>query len=121
MKGQRLFRLIRGGYEAQWLTHPIRSLHWLWKGCPLIPKEKGLEILDENAAHLEKGEVYMLHPTSIKKDGLIQSTAREWLATKVVEGWLSREDQLARLQIIFPEVLLDYLYKRLLLILFRMR
>ena len=81
------------------------------KGCPLIPKQKGLEILDEYEARLEKGEVYMLKPTSIRKEGLTQSTAREWLATRVAEGRLTREDQLAWLQTMFPEVPLSYLNK----------
>ena len=63
------------------------------KGCPLIPRRKGLEILDEYEDRLEKGDVYMLKPSCAQREGLTQGTARQWLADRVAAGRLSREDR----------------------------
>ena len=79
------------------------------KGCPLILKEKGLEILDEYESRLEKGEVYMLKPSWVGPAGVTQSTVRRWLQLKMAKGSLTREDQLTWLKTMFPEAPLDYL------------
>ena len=109
--------LVRLGYDIVWkrkgclikrARDEVLAVEVV-KGCPLIPRQKGLDILREYETRLEKGEVCMLKPSSTLDEGLELLTARSWLSGKVGTGKLSRGDQLAWLRTVFPEVPLDYL------------
>ena len=81
------------------------------KGCPLIPRDKGIQLLDEYERKLELGELVMMKPIHKPAEGLTRGTSRQWLAAKVGQGVLTRGDQLAWLKVMFPEVPDDYLYR----------
>ena len=78
------------------------------KGCPFIPRDKGLDILEEYEGRMVNGGM-MMKPAMVNQGDVTRATARQWLRSKVAEGWLSREDQLIWLRTTFPDVPLDYL------------
>ena len=78
------------------------------KGCPLIPRDKGLVILEEYESRMEN-EGMMMKPAMVNQGDVTRATARQWLRSKVAEGWLSRKDQLIWLRTMFPDVPLDYI------------
>ena len=73
------------------------------KGCPLIPREVGLNILDEYEAMRESGELVALKRV-VGEAGPSQEQLRHWLAHKVARGRLSERDQLQWLRAAFPEL-----------------
>ena len=74
------------------------------KGCPLIPKERGLQLLDEYEGLLESGKLPALRQLSQGRGSRVkESEARKWLASKVAGGCLTRQDQLDWLSAMFPE------------------
>ena len=80
------------------------------KGCPLIPRDVGIKILEEYERKLEAGEVAMAKPVSGDSEGPDPGVARQWLAQQQVsKGCLSRGEQLMWLKAAFPEVPANYL------------
>ena len=73
------------------------------KGCPLIPKEVGLRLLDEYESMREVGGLVSLNKV-MGDMGPSQAEARRWLAHKVAQGRLSELDQLMWLRSVFPHV-----------------
>ena len=75
----------------------------LVKGCPLLPRDVGLQLLEEYEDGLEKGELTALRPLLLKRGvedfaegsrprGLCAQESRRWLMHRVWEGSLSRRD-----------------------------
>ena len=74
------------------------------KGCPLISREVGLQLLDEYEALRESGGLVSLKKNlELGSDSLVQSEARQWLARCIAQGRLTRRDQLCWLEAMFPE------------------
>ena len=80
------------------------------KGCPLIPKEKGLQLVKEYEDLKESGDLVSLKRL-VEEGGfsLGRQEARGWLAQRVVKGGLSRQDQLTWLYAMFPQAPWEYL------------
>ena len=85
----------------------------LVKGCPLLPRAVGLQLLQEYEEGLEKGELTASRPLLLKRGvedflegsrpvGLCAQDIRRWLMHRVREGSLSRREQLAWLKAVFP-------------------
>ena len=75
------------------------------KGCPLIPKEQGLQLLKEYEMLKQKGDLPSLQALrDTPVEPLQDEDPRVWLAERVKEGSLSREDQLRWLVSMFPKV-----------------
>ena len=79
------------------------------KGCPLVPKEKGLQLLAEYEGLKGQSDLPSLRnlrdtPVEPLKD----IDLRVWLARRVGEGLLSRQDQIRWMLSMFPEVPYDY-------------
>ena len=73
------------------------------KGCPLISREKGLQLLYEYEGLLEAGGLPALKPVSQHiSSHLTREGARMWLAGCVAQGRLTQQDQLAWLSCVFP-------------------
>ena len=87
----------------------------LVKGCPLIPKDVGLQLLREYEEGLEHGVYAALKPVGSSLSELPSYQrgpnpcpgkvlgARAWLATRVKEGRLSRNHQIEWLSAVFPQ------------------
>ena len=66
------------------------------KGCPLISREKGLQLLYEYEGLLESGGLPALKHVNPQHPGsFTQEEARGWLSSRVAHGRLTRQDQLA--------------------------
>ena len=92
------------------------------KGCPLVPKEIGLQLLREYEQGLERGVFAALKPAMVSPGspgerlltGALEMSprsveeARVWLASRVKEGRLARSDQIAWLACVFPEAPRDF-------------
>ena len=80
------------------------------KGCPLIPREVGLRLLDEYESLRDCGEIPGVKktveslPCEVSREG-----ARHWLAQRVSQGSLSRGDQISWLQAMCPEAPREYI------------
>ena len=74
------------------------------KGCPLISREKGIQLLEEYEGRKLSGNL-----ASLKKVGpfppcpVLRMEARNWLAARVAAGKLAREDQINWLRAMCPE------------------
>ena len=79
------------------------------KGCPLIPKEKGLQLLKEYEDLRKRGDLPILQAV---REPVVEPIGAEdprvWLARKVGAGTLSRQDQIRWFVSMFPEVPYDY-------------
>ena len=74
------------------------------KGCPLIPREEGLQLLYEYEGLLETGSLPVLKLMSSERTpSFTAENSRQWLADKVAGGCLTRQDQLDWLSVMFPE------------------
>ena len=89
------------------------------KGCPLVPRAVGLQLLQDYEEGLEKGELSVLKPAKVG-DGPVLSDvywhgsttideARRQLSRCVGSGELTRKDQIAWLMAVFPEAPYAYL------------
>ena len=107
--------LIEMGYAIQWrrkgcrVSHPSRgSLEVsLVKGCPLVPREVGLEILREYELMKEKGGTLKKTRSLEVPLQVSPERAREWLRDRLTSlngSGLSEADQFTYLRSVFPEV-----------------
>ena len=75
------------------------------KGCPLIPREVGLRLLDDYEALREGGNLVSLKKDLVKDREVVSpGDTRQWLAQRIAQGKLTRQDQLVWLESMFPEV-----------------
>ena len=74
------------------------------KGCPLIPRDEGLQLLYEYEGLMETGSLPVLKLMSSERTpSFTAENSRQWLADKVAGGCLTRQDQLDWLSVMFPE------------------
>ena len=74
------------------------------KGCPLIARDCGLQLLEEYEGLKDAGSLVALKGLeSTPPCNVTQGEARGWLASKVASGKLSRADQMVWLRAMFPE------------------
>ena len=94
----------------------------LVKGCPLVSREVGLQLLRDYEEALEKGELSAMKPVisgiSQGVEGELPVTwyppfkdSRRWLAERVRTGRLSWGEQLAWLKAVFPEAPDNYIQR----------
>ena len=80
------------------------------KECPLISREKGLELLSEYEWLRETGSLVRLSPLRESiPEALDKNEARVWLASKVASGKLTRQDQVKWLVSMFPKAPISYI------------
>ena len=115
--------LVELGYAITWkrkeckIRHPKKGILKVTvvKGCPLIPKEVGLQLLGEYEAWKERG-VAGVKVLGIEQDSVVLSwsDARRWLRDRLwacgVQG-LTARDQLFFLRAMFPSVPEELLLK----------
>ena len=78
------------------------------KGCPLISRERGLQLLEEYEGLKESGGLASLSKLEpLPPCPLERREARGWLARKVAQGTLDRRDQITWLRAMCPEAPLE--------------
>ena len=80
------------------------------KGCPLIPREEGLRLLEEYEERQASGGLAKLQTLREQVPDIgIKGDLRQWLAQRVARGRLAREEQILWLKSMFPEAPRDYI------------
>ena len=80
------------------------------KGCPLISREQGLSLLAEYESLLDQGKIPTIKAFTMSDQEVIpKEQLQPWLARKIAEGQLTREDQIRWLRSMFPEVPHEFL------------
>ena len=80
------------------------------KGCPLVSREQGLQLLAEYEALQELGQLPQHKTVRLDASVVIpEHHLRSWLASRVASGKVTRADQLLWLRSMFPDVPGGYL------------